>query len=148
MTVVVLIVVGLLAGTMAAALGVGGGIIFVPALVVILDFSQHEAQGTSLAVIIPTAIIATIIHARNGRVDWRLVVPVSLGGIVGALAGAGLAITLDGAVLQRMFAGLLLILAARMMLRARRLATAVPPHPPGADGAHPLGADGDVDASG
>jgi hypothetical protein len=120
-TVVILIIVGLLAGTMASALGVGGGIIFVPALVVILDFSQHEAQGTSLAVIIPTAIIATIVHARRGRVDWRVALPVACGGVLGALAGAGLALQLDGALLRRLFAALLLVLAARMLLRSRQL---------------------------
>ena len=123
MTAVVLIVVGLLAGTMAAALGVGGGIIFVPALVVLLDFSQHEAQGTSLVVIIPTAVIATIVHARRGRVAWRIALPVAVGGGVGALAGASLALNLDGELLSRFFAALLLVLAARMLWRARRLGT-------------------------
>jgi uncharacterized membrane protein YfcA len=139
MTVALVVVVGLLAGTMAAALGVGGGIVFVPALVVLLDFTQHEAQGTSLAVIIPTAIIATIVHARHGRVDWRAAVPVALGGAVGALAGAALALRLDGELLRRLFAVLLIALAIRMLLQTRR---------PSTNGAHPLAADGNIDPSG
>ena len=120
MTVALLIVVGLLAGTMAAALGVGGGIVFVPALVVLLDFTQHEAQGTSLVVIVPTAIIATVVHARHGRVDWRAALPVAVGGVCGALAGAALALQLDGGLLRRLFAVLLIALAIRMLLRTRR----------------------------
>ncbi len=139
MTVAMLILVGLLAGTMAAALGVGGGIVFVPALVVLFDFTQHEAQGTSLAVIIPTAIIATVVHARHGRVDWRAALPVAVGGAGGAVAGAALALRLDGEVLRRLFAVLLIALAIRMLLRARR---------PSTDRAQPLGADGDIDPSG
>jgi uncharacterized membrane protein YfcA len=127
MTIALLIVVGLLAGTVAAALGVGGGIVFVPALVVLLDFTQHEAQGTSLAVIIPTALIATVVHARHGRVDWRAALPVALGGAVGALAGASVALRLDGELLRRLFAVLLVVLAIRMLLRTRR------PSPQGAD---------------
>jgi len=139
MTVVVLVVVGLLAGTMAAALGVGGGIVFVPALVVLLDFTQHVAQGTSLAVIIPTAVIATIVHARHGRVDWRAALPVAVGGAVGALVGAALALRLEDELLRRLFAILLIVLAIRMLLRARRL---------GADRAQLPLADGDIDGSG
>lgn len=138
MTAVLLIVVGLLAGTTAAALGVGGGIVFVPALVVLLDFTQHVAQGTSLAVIIPTAMIATIVHAKHGRVDWRTAVPVAVGGAVGALVGATLALRLDDGLLRRLFALLLIALAFRMLLRAPRS---------GADRPHPL-ADGDVDLPG
>ena len=70
-TILELLVIGFAAGSIAASLGVGGGIIYVPALVAFFGFAQHEAQGTSLALIIPTAIIATIVHQKAGRVDWR-----------------------------------------------------------------------------
>ena len=90
-----LITLGLFAGTMAAALGLGGGVIFVPSLVVLFGFEQHIAQGTSLAVIFPTAIVATIAHAKMGNVRWHLSVPIGLAGIAGAVLGARVALQLD-----------------------------------------------------
>ncbi len=113
-----LILLGVFAGSLAATLGVGGGIIFVPVLVSVFSFSQLDAQGTSLAIIVPTAIVGAITHARAGRVNWTVVAVVGTGGILGALAGATLAQTLDEAVLRRVFAIVLIILAVRMARRA------------------------------
>ena len=112
------ILLGLFAGSLAAPLGVGGGIIFVPVLVSVFGFSQLDAQGTSLAIIVPTAIVGTITHARAGRVNWKVVAVVGTGGIIGALIGANFAQTLDEAVLRRVFAIVLIILAVRMARRA------------------------------
>lgn len=119
--IVALIVLGLFAGAIAASLGLGGGIIFVPALVVLFGFDQHIAQGTSLAVIFPTAIVATIAHARRGNVRWPLAIPIGLAGIVGAVFGAQIALRLDPDLLRRMFGIFLLLLAARMGWRAWRI---------------------------
>lgn len=113
-----LIILGLIAGIIAAALGLGGGIIFVPALVVIFGFDQHIAQGTSLAVIFPTAIMATLAHARMGNVRWELAIPIGLTGIVGAVLGARIALQLDADLLRRLFGIFLLVLAARMVWHA------------------------------
>lgn len=113
-----LIVLGLVAGLLAASLGVGGGIIFVPALVSLFGFAQLDAQGTSLAIIVPTTIIATIRHARAGRVVWRIAAITGGAGIVGALLGSRVAYLLDEEVLRRIFAVVLVILAARMAHRA------------------------------
>ncbi|MFV9673724.1 MAG: sulfite exporter TauE/SafE family protein, partial [Acidimicrobiia bacterium] len=93
--IVALIVLGLFAGAIAASLGLGGGIIFVPALVVLFSFDQHIAQGTSLAVIFPTAIVATVAHARRGNVRWRLAIPIGTAGIAGAVVGAQIALHLN-----------------------------------------------------
>ncbi|MGI9666518.1 MAG: sulfite exporter TauE/SafE family protein [Acidimicrobiia bacterium] len=108
------ILLGLFAGFLASTLGIGGGIIFVPALVAIFGFTQLEAQGTSLAIIVGTAIVATIGHARKKRVDWKAAAAVGVGSIVGAFGGAQLAYELDEQLLTRIFAVLLLILAVRM----------------------------------
>ena len=116
-----LVVLGLVAGALAAALGIGGGIIFVPAFVTFFGLSQLVPQGTSLAIIVPTAIIATIGHARADRVDWRAFAIVGPAGIAGALVGSRVAFSLDEALLQRIFGVLLLILAFRMAWRAWRL---------------------------
>jgi len=116
-----LITLGLLAGALAAALGLGGGVIFVPSLVVLFGFEQHIAQGTSLAVIFPTAIVATVAHARMGSVRWRLSIPIGLAGIAGAVLGARVALQLDADLLRRLFGVFLVLLAARMAWRAWRI---------------------------
>jgi len=118
-----LVATGLLAGTLAALLGVGGGVVFVPALVVLFGFEQHLAQGTSLAAIVPTTLVASIRHARHGRVIWNLVFPVAAGGIAGGLLGAGLALELAPASLRRMFVGLLVIVSIRMVAKTRKIQT-------------------------
>ena len=116
-----LITLGLLAGALAAALGLGGGVIFVPSLVVLFGFEQHIAQGTSLAVIFPTAIVATVAHARMGNVRWRLSIPIGIAGIGGAVLGAQVALQLDADLLRRLFGVFLILLAVRMAWRARRI---------------------------
>ena len=116
-----LIILGLVAGTIAAALGVGGGVIYVPALVVFFAFDQHVAQGTSLAIILPTAVVATVAHARLGNVRWRLAAPIALAGIAAAVLGSAIALSLDAELLRRLFGAFLLIVAARMAWRAYRV---------------------------
>jgi uncharacterized protein len=117
-TVLTLLTIGLFAGAIGAALGVGGGIVIVPALVVLVAVPQHAAQGTSLAVIIPTAIVAAAVHGRAGRVDWRLAVALGSGGVVGGLLGAVSALSLDALVLRRLFAVFLVVMAVRMLRTA------------------------------
>ena len=124
-----LVLLGLIAGIVAAALGLGGGIIFVPVLVVIFGFDQHVAQGTSLAVIFPTAIMATLAHTRMGNVQWRLAIPIGLAGIVGAIVGAQIALQLDADLLRRLFGILLIVLAARMVRHAWRVSDRSEPTP-------------------
>lgn len=116
-----LVLLGLAAGTLAATLGIGGGVLYVPVLVVIFSLDQHVAQGTSLAVILGTTIVGAITHARLGNVRWRISIPVAVGGVAGALFGAWVALGLEGDVLRRMFGVFLLIVAGRMAWRAYRL---------------------------
>lgn len=118
-----LIGVGVLAGVLSATLGVGGGVVFVPALVTLLGFEQQLAQGTSLAVILPTVAIGTAVHAREGRVDWPVAVTAGLGGILGGLGGAEVALGLSESTLQRLFAVFLVVVAVRMVDKTRRPAT-------------------------
>jgi uncharacterized membrane protein YfcA len=120
-----LVILGLAAGILAASLGIGGGIVFVPVLVSVFAFSQLDAQGTSLAVIVPTTVIATYRHAKAGRVVWRVVAITGTAGILGALAGSQVAYSLDEEVLQRIFAVVLILLAIRMGRRAWTLRPAV-----------------------
>jgi uncharacterized membrane protein YfcA len=114
------ILLGLVSGFVASTLGVGGGVIFVPALALVFGFSQHVAQGTSLAIIVPTAVVSTMVHAGRGRVDWRVAGLVAIGGIVGGLLGSASALSLDGVVLRRLFAALLVVVAIRMVSKSPR----------------------------
>lgn len=113
--IVSLISVGLLAGVLSATLGVGGGVVFVPALVTLLGFEQQLAQGTSLAVILPTVVIGTSVHARAGRVDWNIAVAAGTGGVFGGIIGAQIALGLPESILSRLFAGFLFLMALRML---------------------------------
>lgn len=117
MEVVGLVILGVLSGFAASTLGIGGGVIFVPALVVFFAFPQHIAQGTSLAVILPTAMVGTYLHAKRGRVHTRTALLVAAGGIVGGLAGSVLALSLPADLLRRLFAVLLILIALRMVSR-------------------------------
>ena len=114
-----LILVGIVAGSVAASLGIGGGIIYVPALVTVFSLAQHEAQGTSLALIIPTTIVATIVHSRAGRVDWRISGLLAIGAVGGGFLGAQAALALEAPVLRKMFGVMVAITALRMLHKTR-----------------------------
>lgn len=118
-TVLWLAALGVGAGVLSSILGIGGGIVLVPALVLGFGFSQHAAEGTSLAVIIPTALLGAVRHTRRGYTDWRTGLTIGLGGMVGAPAGAGAALAVDALALQRLFAVLLLVLGLRLLWRER-----------------------------
>lgn len=122
LTAVAMVAVGLAAGALAAMLGIGGGIVFVPALVTLFGFGQHAAQATSLAVIAPTTAVAAWIHARAGRVDWPRALALGAGGLVGGALGGWSAIQVDGLLLRRLFAGVLVLVAYRMLAGTRRRA--------------------------
>jgi len=111
------VLVGFTAGALGAVMGVGGGIVNVPALVTLYSFEQHLAQGTSLAVIVPTALVAAMTHGRRGHVDWRLAALLASGGLAGGWLGARTALALDGALLRVLFVCFLLLMVTRMLWR-------------------------------
>lgn len=111
-----LLAIGLTAGMLAGLLGVGGGIVMVPAMVLFIGFDQHVAQGTSLLVIIPAAALGSFTHHRHGRLALRDAAALAAGGVLGALLGSVVALSLDEELLQRLFAILILAVAFRMLL--------------------------------
>jgi len=111
--------VGLFAGVLAGMFGVGGGILFVPTLVA-LGLSQHDATGTSLLAIIPTALVGTWRQARYGNVRWRGAVVIGIAAAAAAQGGAAVAESLSGPTLRKLFAGFLVVVAAQIAWRARR----------------------------
>jgi len=115
-----LVAIGLGAGILAALLGIGGGIVFVPAMVTLYAFPQHVAQATSLAAMVPTMVVAAATHARAKRVDWELAVTLGAGGLLGGVFGALTALEIAAPTLRRLFAVLLVVVAVRMVFETRR----------------------------
>lgn len=115
--------VGLAAGLGSALLGIGGGLIMVPGMVWLLRIRQHRAVGTSLAVIIPTAL-AAVYQYRLGGEDLVRVFFLALGGVFGAVLGARLAAALRGAQLRRIFGLFVLLTGLLMILLPARLESA------------------------
>jgi uncharacterized protein len=113
------IALGLAAGVLAGMFGVGGGLLFVPALIV-LGLSEHEAIGTSLLAIVPTVLVGTWRQSRYGNVRWRAAGVLGLAAAVTAQGGVALAEALPATTLRRLFASLLVLVAAQIAWRARR----------------------------
>lgn len=111
------LLVGLGAGVISGALGVGGGVVMVPAMVLLAGLAQATAQGTSLLVIIPTALSGSYTHWRNGQVREPLVVVAGLVGAVSALLGSVLALHAEGSRLRQAFAVYLLVVAFQTFRR-------------------------------
>lgn len=112
------IAIGLAGGVIAGLLGVGGGVLFVPGLVIFLSLSQHQAEATSLLAIVPVAIVGAYNHDRHGNVHRADALLLGLLSLAGAASGVVLANALSGAVLRDSFAALLLIVAAQFVRRA------------------------------
>ena len=108
-------VVGAVAGILSGLLGIGGGAIMIPAMTLLMGLSQHLAQGTSLLVIIPTAISGSITHFRMGNIRLETAGWLSVGGVVGAVAGASLALASPDQVLRLLFGGYLTLTGLQMM---------------------------------
>ena len=114
-----LLAIGLTAGVLAGLLGIGGGLLMVPAMVLILGLDQHVAQDTSLLVIIPAAAFGSFTHHRHGRLALRDAAALAVGGVLGAVLGSVTALSLDEKLLQRLFAVMILIVAARLLMTRR-----------------------------
>ncbi|AMA49547.1 MULTISPECIES: sulfite exporter TauE/SafE family protein [Flavobacterium] len=114
-TIIVLIITGLLAGMLSGLVGVGGGIIMVPMMVFILGFSQHQAQGTSLAVlVVPVTALAVFNYYKEGYINWKYAGVIALFFVVGSYAGSKLAVNLDQKMLKKVFSIILIVIGSKM----------------------------------
>jgi uncharacterized membrane protein YfcA len=112
----ILIVIGIVTGIVAGMLGIGGAVIMVPALVFLMGLSQHMAQGTSLAVMLPPiGIIAALNYYKAGQVNIKFALILAAAFIVGSYFGSKLALNLPQPVLKKIFGVLLLLVAAKML---------------------------------
>lgn len=113
----ILLVIGIVTGIMAGMLGIGGAIIMIPALVFILGLSQQMAQGTSLAVMLPPiGIFAAYNYWKAGQVNIKFALILAAAFIIGSYFGSKIALTIPQGVLKKIFAVLLLLVAAKMLL--------------------------------
>ena len=111
-----LVMIGLLAGILSGLVGVGGGIIVVPALVLFLGYSQQAAQGTSLGLLLlPVGILAVINYYNKGHIDVKVVAVMSVAFILGGWLGSKLALQLSQELLRKIFAIVLFYTAFRML---------------------------------
>lgn len=116
-TIVILLLIGLTAGVLSGLIGIGGGIIIVPALVYFLGFSQHAAQGTSLGLLLPpVGILAVMNYYKKGFLDIKVVLIMAIAFIAGAFLGSKLSVTLSEDKLKKFFAVVLLLIAGKMLL--------------------------------
>lgn len=114
-----LVVIGFVTGTLAGLLGIGGGVIMVPAMVVVLDMVTVIAKGTSVAVIVPTAIMGTIRNRKHANADIRVAAVVGGFGVVTAVVGGTISDRLSDDVANAMFAVLLVFVAITQLLSLR-----------------------------
>ena len=113
----VVVLLGLTTGLASGILGIGGGVILVPALVYVLGYSQHAAQGTTLALLcLPVGIAAAVTYHREGLVNWNVALLLFFGFVLGGLIGSRCALALPELWLKRAFGICLLSLGARMVL--------------------------------
>ena len=110
------LLLGLFAGTFSGVIGLGGGVVIVPALTFLFGLSQHMAQGTTLAILIPPiGILAAWTYYSRGYVDIKIAAFVCLGFVIGGLIGAKVATALSATVLQKVFGVSLLLIALKML---------------------------------
>ncbi len=113
---IILVLIGLVAGVLSGIVGIGGGIIIVPALVYFVGFSQREAQGTSLAILLlPIGLLAVMQFYKAGYVDIRTTAVIALTFVIGSYFGSRIALTVPQESLKKIFAALLLVIAVKIL---------------------------------
>lgn len=126
-TLIILVLIGVLAGMLGGMVGVGGGIIIVPALVFFLGFSQKMAQGTSLGILLlPVGLLGVIQYYKQGYVDLRIVLIISVGFFLGSLFGSKLALSLSQETMKKIFAVILILVAIKMLFFDRKAPVVTP----------------------
>lgn len=111
-----LLAVGLLAGFMSSLVGIGGGIIIVPALVLVFGISQKMAQGTSLAMLsLPVAFIGAFNYYKEGQVNWKIALLLAVTFVVGGYLGSKVALDMGVATIKKVFAIFMIIIAVKYL---------------------------------
>lgn len=119
MNILILMGLGLAAGALSG-MGIGGGVVLIPALTMLFGLSQQGAQGINLVYFIPTAIIAVMIHKKGGRIEKQGLASMITGGILGAVAGSLLALAIAAINLRIIFASFLLVMGIYEFFKTAR----------------------------
>lgn len=115
-TLLILIVIGILAGVLSGFVGVGGGVIIVPALIYVLGMNQMEAQGTSLFILLlPVGILAVNNYYKTDNINWKFGIIVSLAFVVGGYFGSRFALKLSPSVVRIIFGVIMAIVSIKMI---------------------------------
>lgn len=113
---IIFIILGLITGIASGVIGIGGAVIIIPALVFIFGFTQHQAQGTTLALMVPPiGILAAMTYYKNGNVDLKIAGLICVGFLIGGLIGGKIAENISGDILKKVFGTVMLILSIRMI---------------------------------
>jgi uncharacterized membrane protein YfcA len=113
---ILLIIIGVLAGIIAGGMGVGGGILIVPALVFFFGMSQHQAQGTSLAVLLPPiSLLAVFKYHKDGYINYKFAIVLALAFFLGSYLGGVFAVNLPAKTLRKIFGVLMLVAGVKMI---------------------------------
>jgi len=117
MNIFLYLLLGLVAGILSGILGIGGGIIIIPAMVFLFGMSQHQAQGTTLALMVPPiGLLAAWVYYKQGFVDLKMAAFICLGFFIGGLLGAESAVTIPEPILKKVFGVVLLAVSVKMIL--------------------------------
>jgi uncharacterized protein len=118
MEIILYMLLGLFAGTISGLAGIGGGVIIVPALVFLFGFTQQQAQGTTLALLIPPiGLLAAYTYYKSGFVNIKVALFICAGFFIGGLIGSKIACNCSNQVLQKIFGGIILLIGLYMVLK-------------------------------
>jgi uncharacterized membrane protein YfcA len=115
-TVIILLCIGLLAGILSGMVGIGGGIVIVPALIYFLGYSQHQAQGTVLFMfLMPIGILGVYNYYQAGHIETRTALIIACTFVVGSFFGSKISIAMDQTTLKRVFGVIIFLLSLKMI---------------------------------
>jgi uncharacterized membrane protein YfcA len=115
-TILGLLIVGFLAGLLSSMVGIGGGVVIVPALVLIFGMGQKMAQGTSLAMLsLPVAFISAYTYYKGGQVNWKIALILAITFVVGGYFGSKFVLGIDTAIVKKIFAVFMMIIAIKYL---------------------------------
>jgi len=115
-TVLILLAIGLFSGMLGGLVGIGGGIVLVPALIYFLGFSQLNAQGTSLALIMfPVGVLGVVNYYKQGHIDFNIVFILAAGFVIGSFLGSKFAMNIPQVFVKKCFAILMIVIAIKML---------------------------------
>jgi uncharacterized membrane protein YfcA len=115
-TIFILLIIGLLAGFSSGMVGIGGGIIIVPALVFFLGLTQHQAQGVSIGMLLlPVGFLAAINYYKAGNLDFSKSLIIGASFVMGAYIGSKVSLNIDGAIMKRIFGVIILLISLKLI---------------------------------